>query len=138
VITLEPPGGPFASPPLPHAGSVSCFDSPSVAEGGIRVLVQEVPKRRDELPSMRNIVLPNGRTEVIHQHVPDLFASALALEQATSQHNRDSFGNVLVFGNGVNLIRREITEADQVFKGEHESLRRHGHQRRLLRAVPDY
>ena len=94
-----------------------------MAQRGIRVLVKEVPQRRDELPSMRNIVLPNGRTEVIHQHVPDLFASARALEQATSQHNRDSFGNVLVFGNGANLVRREIAKADQVFETDHRSLR---------------
>ena len=76
------------------------------------MLVQEVLKRRDELPSMRNIVPPNGRAEIVHQHVPDLLASAIALEQTATKHNRNHFGNVLVLGNGLNLIRREITEAD--------------------------
>src|SRR3954449_2843741 len=104
VINLEPPGGPFASPPLPQVGSVSCFDSPSVAEGGIRVLVQEVPQRRDELPSMRNIVLPNGRAEIVHQHVPDLFASTLALEQAIAKHSSHDRRDMLVLGNGLDLV----------------------------------
>src|SRR4051794_34023796 len=81
---------------------------------------------------MENIVLPNGRAEIVHQHVPDLLASTIALEQTTTKHNRKRFGNVLVFGNGLNLIRREVTEADQVFKRDHPCLRRRGHQRGIL------
>ena len=61
--------------------------SRSIAERGIRVLVQEVPQRRDKLPSMRNIVLPNGRANLIHHHVADLFAPALALEQEIAKHS---------------------------------------------------
>ena len=86
--------------------------SSSVVQRDIWVRVQEVPQRRDDLASMRNIVLPNGGAEIVHQHVPELFASAIALEQTTAKHNRNRFGNVLVLGNGLNLIRREITEAD--------------------------
>jgi hypothetical protein len=86
--------------------------SSSVTQRDVRVLVQEVPQRRDNSPSMENIVLPNGRAEIVHQHVPDLLASTIALEQTTTKHNRKRFGNVLVFGNGLNLIRREVTEAD--------------------------
>jgi hypothetical protein len=103
-----------------------------VAQRDVRVLVQEVPQRRDNSPSMGNIVLPNGRAEIVHQHVPDLLASTIALEQTTTKHNRKRFGNVLVFGNGLNLIRREVTEADEVFKRDHPCLHRRGHQRGIL------
>ena len=58
-----------------------CCVSRSLAECGIRVLAQEVPQRRDELPSMSNIVLPNGRANLSDQHVPDRFAPALALKR---------------------------------------------------------
>jgi hypothetical protein len=88
----------------------------SLAEGGTRVLVQEVPQRRNEVPSTRNIALPNGCTHVVHQHVPDLLASALTLEQVTAEHNRRGLGNVLVLGNGLDLVWREIAEADQICK----------------------
>jgi hypothetical protein len=103
-----------------------------VAQRDVRVLVQEVPQRRDNSPSMENIVLPNGRAEIVHQHVPDLLASTIALEQTTTKHNRKRFGNVLVFGNGLNLIRREVTEADEVCKRDHPCLHRRGHQRGTL------
>ena len=83
--------------------------SRSVAERGIRVLVQEVPQHRDKLPSMRNIVLPNGRADIVHQHVSDLFASVLALEQAVAKHGSDALGDMLVLGYGLNFIRREVT-----------------------------
>ena len=86
--------------------------SRSIAERGIRVLVQEVPQRRDKLPSMRNIVLPNGRADRIHQHVPDLLASALALEQAIAKHSSHDRRDMLVLGNGLDLIRCEIAEAE--------------------------
>ena len=43
----------------------------------------------------------------------------IALEQTTTKHNRKRFSNVLVFGNGLNLIRREVTEADEVCKRDH-------------------
>ena len=86
--------------------------SSSVAQRDVRVLVQEVPQRRDNSPSMGNIVLPNGRAQIVHQHVPDLLASTIALEQTTTKHNRNRVGNVLVLRNGLNLIRREVTEAD--------------------------
>ncbi len=65
---------------------------------------------------MRNIVLPNGRADVVHQHVSDLFASALALEEVTTKHNRSSLGHVLVLRNGLYLVRRKVTKADQVYK----------------------
>jgi hypothetical protein len=99
--------------------------SRSVAERGIRVLVQEVPQRRDQLPSMRSIVLPNGRSYLIHQHVTDLFASALALEQIIAKHSRRGLGDMLVLGHDLDLLRREITEVDQILKGDHERLRYH-------------
>jgi hypothetical protein len=83
-----------------------------VVQRDIWVRVQEVPQRRDDFPSMRNIVPPNSRAEIVHQHVPDLLASTIALEQTTTKHNRKRFGNVLVLGNGLNLIRREVTKAD--------------------------
>jgi hypothetical protein len=83
-----------------------------VAERGIRVLVQEVPQHRDELPSMRNIVLSNGRANPIHQHVPDLFAPGLTLEQVIAKHSSRSPGDMLVLGNDFNFVRREIAEAD--------------------------
>jgi len=38
------------------------------------------------------------------------------LEQTTAKHNRNHFGNVLVLGNGLNLIRCEVREANQVCK----------------------
>ncbi len=100
----------------------SRYVSRSMAERGIRVLVQEVPQRRDKLPSMRNIVLPNGHADLIHQHVPDLFAPALALEQVIAKHSSRGLGDMLVLGHNLDLLRREITEADQVFKGDHRRL----------------
>src|SRR4051794_31913194 len=106
----------------------SLLVSSSVVQRDIWVRVQEVPQRRDDLPSMRNIVPSNSRAEIVHQHVPDLLASTIALEQTTTKHNRNHFGNVLVLGNGLNLIRREVTEADQVFKRDHGCLPCRGHQ----------
>ena len=84
----------------------------SLAEGGTRVLVQEVPQRRDKLPSMRHIVLPNGRANLIHQHVPDLFAPGLTLEQVIAKHSSRGLVDMLVLGNDFNFVRREIAEAD--------------------------
>jgi hypothetical protein len=86
-----------------------------LAERGIRVLVQEVPQRRDKLPGMRNIVLPNGCANLIHQHVSDLLAPGLALEQVIAQRSSRGLGDMLVLGNDVDFVRREIAEADQVF-----------------------
>jgi hypothetical protein len=96
-----------------------------MAERGIRVFVQEVPQCRDKLPSMRNVMLPNGRADLIHQHVPDLFAPALALEQAIAKHSSRGLGDMLVRGHNLDFLRREIAEADQVFKGDHGHLLRH-------------
>src|SRR5687768_13985076 len=79
--------------------------SRSVAERGIRVLVQEVPQHRDKLPSMRNIVLPNCHADLIHQHVTDLFAPALALEQAIAKHSSRSLGDMLVLGHNLDFLR---------------------------------
>ena len=84
-----------------------------MAQRGIRVLVKEVPQRRDEVPGMRNIVPANRCTDVIDEHVPDVVRSVLAVEQRSAEHHRDSIGNMLVLGNGVDLVRREITKADQ-------------------------
>jgi hypothetical protein len=94
-----------------------------VAQRGIRVLVKEVPQRRDEVPGMRNIVPANRCTDVIDEHVPDVVRSVLAVEQRSAEHHRYSIGNMLVLGNGVNLVRREIAKADQVFETDHRSLR---------------
>jgi len=90
----------------------SRYASPNVAERGIWMLMQKVPQRRDKLPSIRNIVLPNGRPYLIHQHVTDLFASTLALEQVIAKHSSRGLGDMLVLGHNLDLGRREIAEAD--------------------------
>jgi hypothetical protein len=61
---------------------------------------------------MRNIVLPNGHPKLIYQHVPDLFAAALALEQVIAKHGSSGLGDMLVLGHNLDLLRREIAEAD--------------------------
>ena len=94
-----------------------------MAECGIRVLAQEVPQRRDKLPSMSNIVLPNGCANLSDQHVPDLFAPALALEQVMAKHSSCRWGNTLVRGHNLDLVKGEIAEADYVFKRDHRRLR---------------
>jgi hypothetical protein len=86
--------------------------SGSIGERRIRVLVQEVSQRRDKLPRMRNIVLPNGRPKLIYQHVPDLFAAALALEQVIAKYSSRSLGDMLVLSHSLDLIRREIAETN--------------------------
>jgi hypothetical protein len=83
-----------------------------VVERGIRVLVQEVPQRRDKLLSMRNIVLPNSRANLVHQHVSDLFAPVLALEQVIAKYSSCGLGDMLVLGHNLDLVRREIAEGD--------------------------
>jgi hypothetical protein len=98
--------------------------SRSIAERGIRVLVQEVPQRRDKPLSMRNIVPPNGRANLIHQDVPDFFAPALALEQIIAKHSSRGLGDMLVRGHNLDFVGREIAEADQVFKRDHRHLLR--------------
>jgi len=94
-----------------------------MAQRGIRVLVKEVPQRRDEVAGMRNIVPANRCRDVIDEHVSDVFRSVLAVEQRSAEHNRYSIGYMLVLGNGVNLVGREIAKADQVFETDHRSLR---------------
>ena len=42
--------------------------SGGLADPGIGMRVQEVTQRRDELPSMRNIVAPNRHADVVDQH----------------------------------------------------------------------
>ncbi|WP_165820330.1 hypothetical protein [Microvirga sp. KLBC 81] len=71
---------------------------------------------------MRNIVQSNGRANVIHQHVPDFLAPVLALEQVIAKHSRCGLGDMLVLGHNLDFLRREIAEADQVFKGDHRRL----------------
>src|SRR3954469_15444703 len=75
------------------------------------------------MPGMRNIVPANRCADVVNEHVSDVFRSVLAVEQRSAEHNRYSIGNMLVLGNGVNLVRREIAKADQVFETDHRSLR---------------
>jgi hypothetical protein len=89
------------------------------------MLVQEVPQCRDKLPSMWNIVLPNGRAKLIHQHVTDLSAPVLALEQIIAKHSSRGLGDTLVLGHDLDFLRREITEVDQILKGDHGRLRYH-------------
>ena len=84
--------------------------------------MQEEAKRGDEMPSMRNIMPPNGRAHLVHQHVPDLFRSAHALKKRCAEHDCDRLSDVLVLGNGVDLIRCEIAKADQVYERDHVSL----------------
>jgi len=79
-----------------------------VAQRGIRVLVKEVPQRRDEMPGMRNIVPANRCTDVIDEHVSDVVRSVLAVEQRSAEHNRYSIGNMLVLGNGVRAVQRSL------------------------------
>jgi hypothetical protein len=83
-----------------------------LAECGVRVLVQEVPQRRDKLPSMSNIVPPNGRTNLSDQHVPDRFAPALALEQVIAKHSSCGLGNLFVLRDNLDLVKGEIAEAN--------------------------
>src|SRR3954471_24729373 len=94
-----------------------------MAQRGIRVLMKEVPQRRDEVAGMRNIVPANRCADVIDEHVSDVFRSVLAVEHRSAEHHRYSIGNMLVLGNGANLVRREIAKADQVFETDHRSLR---------------
>ena len=112
ALVLIPEGPDSLSRDVPYRDRTSCigagiplFVSRSLAERGIRVLVQEVPQRRDKLPSMRNIVLPNGCANLIDQHVPDLFAPALALEQVIAKHSSCGWGNMLVRGHNLDLVR---------------------------------
>ena len=84
--------------------------------------MQEVPQRRDEMPGMRNIVPPNCRADVIEEHVSDVFGAVLAAEHGSAEHSRNCISNMLVLGNGVNLVRREVAKADQVFETNHRSL----------------
>ena len=85
--------------------------------------MQEVPQRRDEMPGMRNIVPPNCRADVIDEHVSDVFGSVLAAEHRSAKHSRNRISDMLVLGNGMNLVRREVAKVDQVFKTNHRSLR---------------
>ena len=66
--------------------------------------MQEVTQRRNQLPRMRNIVAPNRRTDVVHQHVFDLCSSVRALKQAAAQHGGDSIRDMFMLGNGLNLV----------------------------------
>ncbi len=43
---------------------------------------------------MRNIVAPNRRADVVHQHGFDLFSSMRALKQAAAQHSGDTIRNM--------------------------------------------
>jgi hypothetical protein len=83
-----------------------------MAGRSVRMLAQEVPQRRDKLPSMSNIVLPNGRADLSDQHVPDRFASELALEQVIAKHSSCGLGDMLVRSHNLDFVRREIAEAD--------------------------
>jgi hypothetical protein len=78
-----------------------------LAEPGFGMLVQEVTQRRNQLPSMWNIVAPNRRADVVHQHVFDLCSSVHALKQAAAQHGGDTIRDMLMLGNGLNLVRCE-------------------------------
>src|SRR4051812_4166032 len=84
--------------------------------------VQEVTQRRDELPSMRNIVAPNRHADVVDQYVSDLFGAVLSPEQGKAKHGGDGIRNMLVLGDGVNLFRCEVREPDHVFKRDHGCL----------------
>ena len=86
------------------------------------MLVQEVPQRRDEMPGLRNIMPPNSHSDLVHQDVSDLLGSVHGLEQRCAEHNRKRISDVLVLGNGVDLIRREIAEADQIDERDYASL----------------
>src|SRR5215208_7666097 len=80
----------------------------SAAKRGVWMLVQKVPQGRDEMPGLRNIAPPNRRAELVHQHVSDLLGSVHALEQRCPEHNGKRISDVLVLGNGMDLIGCEI------------------------------
>jgi len=81
--------------------------------------VQELPQRRDEMPSMRNIVPANRRPNIVYEDVPDLPGSALGLKQGRAKSRRERVREVLVLRNCMHLVGRQITETDQVFKTNH-------------------
>ena len=83
------------------------------------MLVQELPQRRDEMPSMRNIVPANRRANVIYEDVPNFLRSVLGLKQGRSKSRRKRIRKVLVLRNCVHLVGRQVTETDQVFETDH-------------------
>ena len=89
--------------------------SSSVVQRDIWVRVQEVPQRRDDLASMRNIVLPNGGAEIVHQHVPELFASAI-LASSCAIFSADVAAGAVDCATAETLNRARYTTSDKIIE----------------------
>jgi hypothetical protein len=83
------------------------------------MLVEEVPQRRDEMPSMRNIVPANRRANVIFEDAPKPLGSVLGLKQGRAKSRRERVREVLVLGDCVNLVSCQATQTDQVVETDH-------------------
>jgi hypothetical protein len=83
------------------------------------MLLQELPQRRDEMPSMRNIVPANRRANVIFEDAPKPLGSVLGLKQGRAKSRRERVRDVLVLGDCVNLVSRQVTQTDQVVETDH-------------------
>src|SRR4051794_10300926 len=83
--------------------------------------MQKPAQRRDEMASVQHIAPPNRCPDVIPQHDPDLLRTIFAFQQGGAEHSRERIGDVLVLRNGVDLIRRQVAKADQVFESDHGS-----------------
>jgi hypothetical protein len=74
------------------------------------------------MTSVAPIVPPHGGTNVVPQHEADLFRSALTLKQDAAKHHRSGIGDVLMLGNGFDLIRCKVAKPNQVCHRNHRSL----------------
>ncbi len=91
------------------------------------------------MPGLRNIVPPNRYADLVYQHVPDLFRSVHGLKQRCPEYNGNCIRDVLVLGNGVDLIRCEIAKADEIFERDHSFLPKvFAHDRALLVRAKDH
>jgi hypothetical protein len=80
---------------------------------------QKVMQHVQECPNVRLVTVPLRRTDVVHDHVADSFGAVLVLQEILSERGSGDFRQVLVLGDGEDLVLNQAAERDAIFQADH-------------------
>ena len=82
---------------------------------------QEVPQRHEQLARMLAVVAGQRRADVVAQHVADGLGAVLLVQEIVGERYGGDLRNVLMLGNGEDLLLAQVTQGDAVLQTDHGS-----------------
>jgi hypothetical protein len=75
---------------------------------------QKVMQHVQECQNVRLVAAPLRRPDVVHDHVADSFGAVLVLQEILGERGSSDFRQVLVLGDGEDLVLGQAAERDAI------------------------